>query len=123
MDWIEWIYSILGFGILAFLGFLPRIISKGVEKSIEHVYDKKLEGLKGDIQASNAALKSSVDYLAASQSELRSKVLSSVENLWQAIEDLQTAYSKVGLGVLDLMASKDLDDCVSGRAIPHIRTL
>ena len=80
MDWIEPIFSILALGVLAFLVLLPRIISKGVEKGIEHVYDKKLEGLKGDIQASNAALKSSVDYLAASQVELRSKVLSSVES-------------------------------------------
>ena len=120
MDWIEPIFSILALGVLAFLGFLPRIISKGVEKGVEHVYDKKLEGLKGDIQASNAALKSSVDYLAASQVELRSKMLSSVESLWLAIKALQTAYSP-SVGVLSILTSEELDDCVSGRERPDIR--
>ena len=126
MDWIESFFAILFVAVLGSLGvflrLLPGIISKGVEKSIEHVYDKKLEGLKGDIQASNSALKSSVDYLAASQAELRSKVLSSVENLWQAIDDLQTAYSKVGIGLLSILTSEELDDCFGGRATnPHIR--
>ena len=128
MEGTSWIGSnrflaILVTGVLAFLGFLPRIISKGIEKSIEHAYDKKLEGLKGDIQASNSALKSSVDYLAASQAELRSKMLSSVENLWQAINDLQTAYSKVGLGLLSILTPEELDDCFGGRVRPDIREL
>ena len=115
MDWIApLLAAIPGLIALALVKFLPDIISKAVGKGIEHAYDKKLEDFKGDIQASNAALKSSVDYLAASQSELRSKVLSSVENLWQAIEDLQTAYSKAGLGLLFFLTSEELDDCVRG---------
>ena len=124
MDWIEPFFAILFVAVLGSLGvflrLLPGIISKGVEKSIEHVYDKKLEGLKGDIQASNSALKSSVDYLAASQAELRSKVISSVENLWQALNKLQAAYF-AGLGLLGIMTPKELDDCVSGRATPPLR--
>ena len=122
MDWIELLFTILAFGVLVFLWLLPRIISKGVEKSIEHVYDRTLEGLKGDIQASNSALKSSVDYLAASQTELKAKVLSSVENLWQAIEELQTAYSP-SVGLFSFLTSKELDDCISGKARPDIRKI
>ena len=122
MDWIEAFSAILFLGVFGLLGFLPRLISKGVEKSIEHVYDKKLEGLKGDIQASNSALKSSVDYLAASQAELRSKVLSSVENLWQAIKDWETAYSSV-IGLLFILTPMELDDCFSGRERPDIRKI
>ena len=49
----------------------PDILSKGIVKQIEHGYDKKLEELKGGIQAHNTAIKSSVEFLAASQSELR----------------------------------------------------
>ena len=74
---------------------------------------------RGDIQASNSALKSSVDYLAASQTELRSKVISSVENLWQAVWKSRRAYSK-GLTVLCVFTPKELDDCFGKRAKPEV---
>ena len=71
----------------------PDILSKGIVKQIEHGYDKKLEELKGGIQAHNTAIKSSVEFLAASQSELRSKVISSVESLWLSIDSIHEVYS------------------------------
>ena len=123
MDWIApLLTAIPGLIALALVKFLPDIISKAVGKGIEHAYDKKLEDFKGDIQASNSALKSSVDYLAASQAELRSKVLSSVENLWQAIKDWETEYSSA-IGLFFIMTPQELDDCVSGRSRPDLRKI
>ena len=100
----------------------PDILTKSVARHLEHRYNEKLEELRGDIQASNAMINTSVDYLTASQAELRSKVISSVEALWQAIESLQDAYSST-LGLLAILTANELDACVSGRERPDLRSV
>ena len=120
MDWTVLFAAIPGLIALVLVRSLPGLISKAVVKSIEHGYDKKLEDFKGDIQANTSALKSSVDYLAASRAELRSKVLPAVENLWRAIKALQTAYSP-SVGMLSILTPKELDECFSQGARLNIR--
>ena len=71
----------------------PEIVSKGIVKHIEHGYNARLEELRGRIRANEAAVTSSVAYVTATQSELRSKVIGSVEALWQSVNDCQEAYS------------------------------
>ena len=123
MDWITLPFVLLLFLIwtLAVRSF-PKIFATSLLKHIEHNYNKKLEELRGDIQASNAAIESSVNYLAASQTELRSKVISSVEALWLAIEKIGEAYSSV-LGLIAILTSDELDACVSGREKPDLRSI
>lgn len=92
---------------------LPDILSKSILKEINHSYDKKLEELKGKIQADNTAIKSSVDLLATSQSELRSKIISSVESLWLRIKLIEETYSGA-LGATALMLPHEFDETVRG---------
>lgn len=99
----------------------PNILSKGIVKRIEHGYDKKLEELKGEIQADNSAIKSSVEFLAASQSELRVKIISSVESLWQAIGCIQEEYSDA-LGATALLEPHEFYKVFRGE-LPQIHPL
>ncbi len=100
----------------------PEVLATSILKYIEHDYNKKMEELRGDIQASNSAIVSSVNYLTESQSELRSKVISSVEALWVAMEKMHEAYSSI-LGFIIMLTPEELDACVSGREDSGLRSV
>ena len=114
MDWTSLLLALLALlGWTLLVRLFPNVMTKGIIKRIEHNYNSKLEELKGDIQASNSALRSSIDFLTASQSERTSRVLSSVESLWNGIETLEALHPSLGL--LDILYPNELDALFRGQ--------
>ena len=62
----------------------PAILGAAFIRRASHHYDEKLEKLKAELQANYSTLESSIHLLSASQTELRSKTIESVEVLWRA---------------------------------------
>ena len=94
--WLTFIYPaaiVLLWTIL--VRVFPSILSGGILKRIEHRYDRKLEEAKAELQASYSTLKTSVDFLSATQPELRSKMIESVEMLWSAVLSLEKEYRDI----------------------------
>jgi len=94
----------------------PEILSKGILKHIEHGYNARLEELRGRIRANEAAVSSSVAYVTATQSELRSKVIGSVEALWQSVNDCEEAYAGI-LSVQRLLVPEEMDAFFRGERV------
>ena len=123
MDWTTITVILLSFVIWTVcVRAFPKVLATSVLKYVEHDYNKKLEELRGDIQASNSAIVSSVNYLTESQAELRSKVISAVEALWLATEKMHEAYSPI-LGLIVMLTPEELDACVSGRESAGLRSV
>ena len=59
----------------------PAVLTVTLTKGIEHRYAARLSRLKADWDARYLTLKSSVDFLSASQSDLRMRAITSVESL------------------------------------------
>ena len=74
---------------------IPSIISKGIEQRIEHQNNKSLEQIKATLQASYSTVGTSVDFLSAAQPELRSKMIASVETLWESVLSFKDRYSEL----------------------------
>ena len=66
----------------------PAVLGSTFIKKIEHQNATNLSRLKADLDASYSTLKTSVDFLSADQSELRSKTIRSVESLWTAVIEI-----------------------------------
>ena len=73
----------------------PSILSKTIEKRIEHQYNKKLENIKAELQASYSSVGTSVGFLSAVQPELRLKMIESVERIWSAVRSLEEHYREI----------------------------
>ncbi|MBC7103389.1 MAG: hypothetical protein H5U13_09255 [Parvibaculum sp.] len=77
MNWENWIPALSSTAALALgLYLLRRIFIKLVEKGIEHGFDKKLEGLRNELKASEERLKSELRLKEAEIADLRNNVLS-----------------------------------------------
>ena len=100
MDAASWLNTLLVPVAVVFLWTLlirvvPSILSTGIVKHIEHQHDRKLEEAKAELQASYSTLKTSVDFFSATQPELRSKMIESVETLWGAALSLEEEYKDI----------------------------
>ena len=73
----------------------PSILSMAVEKRIEHQYNKKLESIKAELQASYSSVGTSVGFLSTVQPELRLKIIESVERIWHAVHSLEEHYQEI----------------------------
>ncbi|MDP3383647.1 MAG: hypothetical protein Q8S47_10020, partial [Phenylobacterium sp.] len=87
MSWSDWIPAITSSTLLGAVGFLVGTAYKArVERSIQHSFDKKLEGLRGTIRRSDeqiAAMRSgALSGLQNRQANLDRRRLEAVENLW-----------------------------------------
>ena len=92
--------------------WFPSILGKAFEKRIEYRYDRKLEKIKAELQASYATLKTSVNFLSTTQSELRSKVISSTKTLWSIVCAVEAEFS--GIMVIDhFMFPSEVDERLS----------
>ena len=91
----------------------PVILTKVITKRIEHVYNKSITELKGEIEKENTAMQSSLAFLAASQSELRTKTNNAVETLWIVIRNQQEEFGQV-LTFMQILDPKQLDDAFRG---------
>ena len=94
-----WITLLVTIGIVflwtLLIRVVPSILGTGISKHIEHQYDSKLEKTKAELQASYLTLKTSVDFLSATQPELRSRMIESVEKLWSAVLSLEKEYRDI----------------------------
>ena len=91
----------------------PEVIVRALSKGIDHIYDRKLEEIRGRLRASESAVASSVTYLTQAQSELRLKTLSSVESMWQSIKASHEAYSHAFLSVA-ILTPEELQEAILG---------
>ena len=91
----------------------PSIFSKSLEKRIEHKYDSKLEGIKAELEASYSTLKTSVDFLSTTQSELRTKVIESTENLWRIVCEVEKEFGDIML-IDRIVLPSEVDEILSG---------
>lgn len=72
---------------------VPTILTTTLTKEIEHRYSARLSELKADLDARYSTLKSSVDFLSASQSDLRTRAIASVESRWSTVLAVEREYS------------------------------
>lgn len=87
----------------------PSVLGTAFEKRIAHGYDNKLEKIKAEY----STLKTSVDFLSTTQSELRAKVIESTETLWSAL--LDTSKEFTGVRAVDtLLTPKEINEILSG---------
>lgn len=82
--------AIFGF---VFLRLLPGAIMKFADKEIERRSDIKLEAVKGEIQGSYSALKSSMELLTASNSGLHPHIIDTVTALWGLVVKMKHEFS------------------------------
>ena len=92
----------------------PSVLGKAFEKRIEHGYDSKLEKLKAELQASYATLQTSVGFLSATQSELRTKVIESTETLWRSVCAVETEFGDIML-IDNVVLPNEADEVLSGQ--------
>ena len=93
----------------------PAVLTATLTKGIEHRYATRLSRLKGDLDARYSTLKSSVDFLSASQSDLRTRAITSVESLWTAVLEIEREYSDL-VFVNDILVPEEIRDFfTSGR--------
>ena len=90
--------------------WFPSVLSKAFEKSIEHGYASKLEQIKAEY----STLKTSVDFLSITQSELRTKVIESTETLWGALRTVEKEYTDIRV-VDNSLTPKEINEILSGK--------
>lgn len=100
MDSVPFWLVLLTFVLLQVVSILvirtfPAVLGAMFVKKIEHQYATSLSRLKADLDASYSTLKTSVDFLSADQSELRSKTIRSVESLWTAVIEIDDMFSDI----------------------------
>ena len=93
----------------------PAVLTATLTKGIEHQYATSLSKLKADLDARYSTLKSSVDFLSASQSDLRTRAITSVESLWAAILEIERDYSDLVFVDNILLSEEIRDSFASGR--------
>lgn len=94
---------------------IPAIIGNAFAKRIQHGYDVKLEHTKTELQESFETLRSSVDFLSSMQSELRVKVIESVEILWSAVRTVESEFSDV-VGLHTFIYPAEINSFLEGEA-------
>ena len=93
----------------------PAVLTETLTKGIEHRYATRLSRLKVDWDARYSTLKSSVDFLSASQSDLRTRSISSVESLWTTVLEIERECRAL-VFVDSILTPKEIQDSfVSGR--------
>ena len=98
----------------------PAVLTATLTKAIEHRYATRLSRLKADLDAHYSTLKSSVDFLSASQSDLRTRAIASVESLWTAVLEIEREHSDL-VFVDDILVSEEIRDLfASGRIKKHL---
>ena len=75
----------LQIAFIAIARAFPAILGAALVKTIEHRYAVRLSRLKADLDSRYTTLQTSVDFLAANQSELRSKTIAAVQTLWTSV--------------------------------------
>lgn len=75
--------------------FFPASLTKFVEKEIDRRSDAKLERLKAELQGSYSTLKTSVDVLATSNSDMRPHIIEAVTALWATMTDMRNKFGGV----------------------------
>ena len=94
---------------------VPAVLTATLTKSIEHQYATSLSRLKADWDARYSTLKSSVDFLSASQSDLRARSITSVESLWTTVLEIECDCRDL-VTVDRILTPKEIQDFfVSGR--------
>lgn len=74
---------------------IPLILTKGIEQRVERRNNEKLEELKATLQASYTSVGTSVGFLSTAQPELRSKMIASVEGLWESILSFKDKHNEI----------------------------
>lgn len=98
----------------------PAVLTAKLTKGIEHGHATELSRLKADLDARYSTLKSSVDFLSASQSDLRTRAITSVESLWTAVLEIEREHSDL-VFVDNIFVSEELRDFfASGRIKKHL---
>ncbi len=98
----------------------PAVLTATLTKAIEHQYATRLSRLKADLDARYSTLKSSVDFLSASQSDLRTRAIASVESLWTAVLEIEREHSDL-VFVDNILVSEEIRDLfASGRIKKHL---
>ena len=93
----------------------PAVLTATLTKGIEHQYATRLSRLKADWDARYSTLKSSVDFLSASQSDLRARSITSVESLWITVLEIERDCRAL-VTVDSILTRKEIQDFfVSGR--------
>ena len=73
----------------------PAILGAALVKTIEHRYAVRLSRLKADLDSRYTTLQTSVNFLAANQSELRSKTITAVQTLWTSILAIEQEFREL----------------------------
>ena len=73
----------------------PAILGAALVKTIEHRYAVRLSRLKADLDSRYTTFQTSVNFLAANQSELRSKTITAVQTLWTSILAIEQEFREL----------------------------
>ena len=93
----------------------PAVLGAKLLKKTEHQYSVRLSRVEADLNARYSTLKTSVDVLSASQTELRSKTTASVQTLWTAMIEIEREFGDL-VFVDDLLLREEIRDFfASGR--------
>ena len=97
--WTTATFVVLQIAVLAVVRVFPAVLTTALTKRVEHRYSARLAELKADLDARYSTLKSAVDFISASQSDLRTRAIASVEALWTTV--LEIEHEHRNLVVLD----------------------
>lgn len=86
----------------------PGVLGEAIVRKIEHRYAAKLSTMEAELNGRYSTLRSSMEFLAAGQSEFRSKVIESVESLWSAFVKIDDEFSDIGF-VDEILVTAELD--------------
>ena len=100
----------------------PALIGKSIENYIQHKLDKRLEAFKAEVQASYSTVMKSADLLPSLRSEIASKSIESVENIWANVISLGHEYGDLVL-LDDLYHPKEIDVEIKSQKTPSIRDI
>lgn len=92
----------------------PELLSKSVLRHIDHQYQKRLASLNHDLESARAAARSSIEFLATSQSEFRSKTIAAVESLWKSVQLLEDEFM-TPLGMPAILSANEMMEIASGQ--------
>ena len=98
---------------------MPSVLSKSIEKRVEHRLNRKLEEVKADLQASYSTVGKSVDFLSAVQPEVMSKMTRAVEKLWTSALATRKHYGAVLL-LEDILLPEEIDEEIKSKSNENI---
>ena len=86
--------GVVGLWTLA-VHIFPGIIGHAVRKQIDFKHESKLEGVRGTFSAGVETLRGAIDLYKTSQSELKTKQIQAVENLWASILTYRSSFEDI----------------------------